>query len=181
MTDFLRSGRPSLDLAWTVRYRSVWPTETLVDTDALERWITGTYPAVTFDPELVTDEFLAESRDLREAVYRLVRASISREAWAAKDRRLVNRWAGGPRFRHQLAAEQAVSPTATNAHQFLAELAVDAIDVLGADPSRLKLCEGPHCALPFLDESRGGTRRWCTAQRCGNRVNTKAYRRRSRT
>ncbi len=78
MTDFLRSGRPSLDLAWTVRYRSVWPTETLVDTDALEHWIRGTYPAVTFDPELVTDEFLAESRDLRAAVYRLVRASINR-------------------------------------------------------------------------------------------------------
>lgn len=176
--DFLRSGRPSLDLAWTVRFRNVWPTETLVDTEALIRWLRATYPGVTFNPRLVTDEFLAELTHLREAIYALVRASIADEPWRRRDVSLVNRHADGPRFRHRLGGNRAVRTTVTDAGQFLAELAVDGIAVLSADPSRLKLCEGPDCALPFLDESRGASRRWCTAQRCGNRVNTKAYRRR---
>lgn len=178
--DFLRSGRPSLDLVWTVRFRSVWPTETLVDTDALARWLMGTYPGVAFSATLATAEFLQEITGLRETLYTLVRASIADEPRRRKDLDLVNRLADGSRFRHQLSGNRVARITATSHAQFLAELAIDGINVLSAEPSRLKLCEGPDCALPFLDESRGASRRWCTAQRCGNRVNTKAYRRRIR-
>lgn len=178
MTDYLRSGRPSLDLAWTVRFRNVWPTETLTGTGPLAQWLRGTYPAVAFEPDLCTNDFLTEIKDLREAIYSLVRSAISREPVPPDDLTLLNRHAAGPRFHQQLGVDWTAQVTAGDGAAFLTELSLDAIDVLTADPSRLKFCEGPDCALPFLDESRGGSRRWCTAQRCGNRVNTKAYRRR---
>lgn len=177
---FLRSGRPSVDLAWTVRFRNVWPTETLVDAGALRAWLEETYPGVTLGDALDLDEGLDRIRPLREAVYSLLMASVRGDAWQDADRDVVNEAARGARFASNLDAMGQVLTQASTVDQILAELAVDAIAVLDSDPSRLKHCEGPLCALPFLDESRGATRRWCATQRCGNRVNTKAYRDRLR-
>ena len=60
----------------------------------------------------------------------------------------------------------------------LAAVALDAVELLSLDDGRLRLCEGPGCSLVFYDSSRPGTRRWCSTERCGNRVNTTTYRRR---
>ena len=60
----------------------------------------------------------------------------------------------------------------------LATVALDAVDLLASDDSRLRRCQGPGCSLLFHDSSRPGTRRWCSTERCGNRVNTTTYRRR---
>lgn len=177
---FLRSGRPSLDLAWTVRFRNVWPTELLVDTGALHDWLQETYPNVIFEDSLDFSELLERIRPLREALYGLVMATTRGDSWLEDDLLLVNDAARGPRFVHALDLMTTRPVRAATAEQVLSELAVDAIDVLNADRTRLKNCQGPLCALPFLDESRGATRRWCATQRCGNRVNTKAYRDRSR-
>lgn len=177
---YLRSGRPSVDLAWTVRFRNVWPTEVLVDEKSLGEWLEGTYPGVLFATSIDMRDLLNRLRDLREAVYALLMASVRDEQWSSGDWLIVNRAAMGTRFSHRLGATAPMPTEATDADQVLAEIAIDAIDVLAAERSRLKLCEGPLCALPFLDESRGATRRWCATQRCGNRVNTKAYRNRSR-
>lgn len=180
MTDFLRSGRPSLDLAWTVRFRNVWPTETLTDRDALRRWLVGTYPSVDFDADMCTQGFLDEITALRELIYSMVVTAIAQKPMQQADQDLINWYSDGPRLRHRLRSDRTADIRASSATQFLTELAIDAINVLSSEADRLRLCEGPNCALPFLDESRGGTRRWCTAQRCGNRVNTRAYRRRAK-
>lgn len=177
---FLRSGRPSLDLAWTVRFRNVWPTEMLTDTGVLREWLQETYPNVVFENSLDFSELLERIRPLREALYGLVTATIRGDSWLEGDLLVVNEAARGPRFVHALDSMTPTSVRAVTVEQVLSELAIDAIDVLSADRSRLKNCQGPLCALPFLDESRGASRRWCAAQRCGNRVNTKAYRERLR-
>lgn len=169
-----------MDLAWTVRFRNVWPTETLVDSSALLDWLQGAYPDAELDDALDAGELLEQIRILREAVYALLMATIRDTAWQPSDRRVVNEAAQGPRFVHQLGPTDPLPAQASSVEQVLAELAIDAIDVLKSDRARLKSCEGPLCALPFLDDSRGATRRWCTTQRCGNRVNTRAYRERSR-
>jgi predicted RNA-binding Zn ribbon-like protein len=46
--------------------------------------------------------------------------------------------------------------------------------------SRLKMCASEECRRVFYDRSKPGTRRWCQAALCGNRVKTRAYRERRR-
>ena len=43
---------------------------------------------------------------------------------------------------------------------------------------RLKACCRDVCLWAFYDRSRNGSGKWCAASVCGNRTNTKAYRRR---
>jgi predicted RNA-binding Zn ribbon-like protein len=46
--------------------------------------------------------------------------------------------------------------------------------------SRLKICASEECQRVFFDRSKPGTRRWCQAALCGNRMKTRAYRRRKK-
>lgn len=45
--------------------------------------------------------------------------------------------------------------------------------IVTADPSRLRKCEA--CVLHFYDDSKKGSRRWCSTQMCGNRAKVSAY------
>lgn len=162
---FLRSGRPSVGLAWTIRFRNVLPTEVLVDPGVLRDWLTETYPDVTCADSLFTGELLDQVRSLRESIYALLMAAVHGESWQDEDRLVINRAAQGARFGHSLTSKGVALTRASSGEQALCELAIDAIDVLKSDRARIKKCEGPLCALPFLDESRGATRRWCTTQR----------------
>jgi predicted RNA-binding Zn ribbon-like protein len=42
--------------------------------------------------------------------------------------------------------------------------------LVGARPDRIRTCGGPGCVLHFFDDSRNGTRRWCSMAGCGNRA-----------
>jgi predicted RNA-binding Zn ribbon-like protein len=55
---------------------------------------------------------------------------------------------------------------------FLAALSVEAFFTLPRD--RLRSC--PRCGWLFLDTSRGGKRRWCSMQTCGNREKVSRHR-----
>ena len=44
--------------------------------------------------------------------------------------------------------------------------------------SRLKGCPRDVCHWAFYDRSRNGSGKWCAMSVCGNRTNTKTYRRR---
>jgi predicted RNA-binding Zn ribbon-like protein len=58
----------------------------------------------------------------------------------------------------------------------LSTVARDAIDLFGGPrASRLKRCQGVNCAIPFVDTSRPGTRRWCSMERCGNRAKARIH------
>ena len=43
------------------------------------------------------------------------------------------------------------------------------------DRSRLRTCAHPDCTLKFYDDSKNGTRRWCTMSACGNRAKAAAF------
>lgn len=47
--------------------------------------------------------------------------------------------------------------------------------------SRLKTCAAEECRRVFYDRSKPATRRWCQAELCGNRLKTRAYRKRKKT
>ncbi len=42
--------------------------------------------------------------------------------------------------------------------------------------SRLKLCRNAECQRVFYDTSKNHSAVWCSSQRCGNRMNARAYR-----
>ncbi|WP_348787796.1 CGNR zinc finger domain-containing protein [Leifsonia sp. NPDC080035] len=41
---------------------------------------------------------------------------------------------------------------------------------------RVKLCGGEDCRWAFYDESRNGSRQWCSMEICGNRQKARTYR-----
>lgn len=52
----------------------------------------------------------------------------------------------------------------------LSVIAADAITLLaGEREGKISLCASPTCRAAFLDTSRGGTRKWCDMNTCGNR------------
>jgi len=55
--------------------------------------------------------------------------------------------------------------------------AVDSLveTLVHGDPTRLRICAHPDCVLRFYDDSKNGTRRWCTMTGCGNRAKAAAY------
>jgi predicted RNA-binding Zn ribbon-like protein len=178
---FRFGGRLSLDLTWTLRYRRVAPTEMLTTPDDLRRWV-GLAVAPARAP--IDTDLLTAAIDLREAVFRAASATIDGSRVQRGDRAVINAWAERPgptrlldasgRGVVRLRADDEIGSA-------LAEVADDAIGLLAGAPGRLRRCEGPDCALLFHDGSRPGRRRWCSAERCGNRVNTTAYRRRNST
>jgi predicted RNA-binding Zn ribbon-like protein len=50
--------------------------------------------------------------------------------------------------------------------------------VCDEDFSKVKACEGRPCTLMFVDQTRGGRRRWCSMAICGNRAKQAAHRHR---
>lgn len=56
---------------------------------------------------------------------------------------------------------------------------LDALDLVGTRPERVRSCDHEACTLWFLDTSKAGRRRWCSMETCGNRA--KARRHQSKT
>jgi len=70
---------------------------------------------------------------------------------------------------------QALSSVARDAVALFTEVGFDDVAADG-QPTRLSRCSAEDCGLVFYDSSRGGTRRWCSMQRCGNRAKVRAHR-----
>jgi hypothetical protein len=65
------------------------------------------------------------------------------------------------------------------ASQVLSGLARDAVDLFaGPLCRRIRVCAAPDCGLLYLDQSRAGTRQWCSMQRCGTRAKVRTHRER---
>ncbi|MFZ4508312.1 MAG: CGNR zinc finger domain-containing protein [Fimbriimonas sp.] len=73
---------------------------------------------------------------------------------------------------HRLAdtIEQALGPAVDSLAETLTH----------GDRSRLRTCARPDCVLRFYDDSKNGTRRWCTMSSCGNRAKAAAFLERKR-
>jgi predicted RNA-binding Zn ribbon-like protein len=52
--------------------------------------------------------------------------------------------------------------------------------IVEEDLTRLHACEGDGCSLWFLDQTKAGRRRFCSASACGNRAKVTAFRNRQR-
>jgi predicted RNA-binding Zn ribbon-like protein len=112
----------------------------------------------------------------REALYRVLAARVRGEAVAEADLATLGR----ERLRAEAHTELAAGSSgpfaiiATDENDLeapLRELARASVALLtGADPDRLRICpvaEGG-CGWVVLDQTRNGSRRWCSMSSCGN-------------
>ncbi len=171
------SGRLCLAFCATVGERWRRSFERLRAPDDLGRWLVQAGLGEGAVP--VTTEVLDEARELREAVYRLVRAAMAGQRGQPADRELVNAAARHPAVALQFDrdGDRRLWTGEDPARAGLAAVAVDAVELLtGADVGRVRECGAPDCALLFVDSSRPGRRRWCSEGACGTRARSAAYR-----
>jgi predicted RNA-binding Zn ribbon-like protein len=73
------------------------------------------------------------------------------------------------------------APASSGSRSGLSRLLVDVL-LLGETDAwqRLKMCAAPDCRWVFIDHSRPGSARWCSARACGNRDKTRRYQARHR-
>jgi len=178
----MATGRLCLELVATVHGRlSDTPNDDLLDGERVAGWLAAT-GVETAGP--AADGDVEHYLDVREAIYRLVTAAATGDAPDVGQRNadvaLVNAWARGaapvPQLRvgeHGLVSDTAM-PTP---RQALTAVARDAIELLSTpEAARLHQCDGNHCGTVFVDTSRGGRRRWCSSDKCGNRARVAAHR-----
>jgi predicted RNA-binding Zn ribbon-like protein len=128
---------------------------------------------------------LRDSLQARELIYRLFSALATAEraesgaADGADADGLADLVARAP-VRSDLvfapgAAGWRVAMITPSVGEVLAPVLWSAADLaLAAQRVRLRQCANPRCRWLFLDDSKGGTRRWCSMSACGNRA--KAHR-----
>ena len=164
-------------------------TETLASLDDLLQWSAdAAIPAAAIERlhawwqahTRKGGQALHEAIELREAVYRIFRAVAEETAPATDDLDTLNR---------ALAAAPARAQLVRNSGAYtwsLADLKLDVAALLAPviwaagdlliQPARAKVrrCANDECVWLFLDDSKSGTRRWCSMSACGNRA--KAHR-----
>jgi predicted RNA-binding Zn ribbon-like protein len=173
-------GHQVLDFLATLAGRRTAPVERLATPDDLSRWLelAGLATGARCDRRL-----LAQTHELREALYRLVVEAREQRAPGATDLDLVNAWARRRARSPQLDASLRVTLVGADpCRAALGELARAGIElVAGGGLPRIRNCANPACSLMFIDHSRPGRRRWCSMERCGNRAKTARYRQRHHT
>nr|WP_256979370.1 ABATE domain-containing protein [Burkholderia sp. AU33423] len=179
----------SIDFANTLYWRgSDPPTETFGTMDDLLAWCReqASVPAGLVDAcraygeEVGEPAMLAHALALREALYRLFLAQAEQREPQADDLALLGGFLAEAASRVALAridggyAWRIGEGRATLAG-LLSPVLWSAIDLLGgARLAKVKRCANDACQWLFIDDSKNGSRRWCSMSSCGNRA--KAYR-----
>jgi predicted RNA-binding Zn ribbon-like protein len=174
-----RTGRPCLDLAHTGGDGPHAVFELLHEPADVSRWlgvITGLDGIQAGGPDV------GAARALRRAVWNAAHDAIGGRPPSGPDRTVINRAAGQmPPVPLLEATGAAAVRRPLAASQVLSLLARDAVDLLaGPLADRIRVCAAPDCGLLYLDQSRSGTRQWCSMQRCGTRAKVRAHRGRGR-
>ncbi|MBB6348787.1 CGNR zinc finger domain-containing protein [Nonomuraea muscovyensis] len=188
------SGNLALDLAGTVQHRTTDRRDVLREPDDMARWMVEA--GVLDTPCEVTPAGLEAAKELREALYRLASAAAEphphephpheshltgpRPAESQADREVVNRFAAAPPVGVRLDAAGRVE-RAGDLAAALSTVARQAVELLGGTQAvRIKECGAEACTRLYVDTSRGGARRWCDMQECGNRAKAAGFRARHR-
>ncbi|MCQ9180605.1 ABATE domain-containing protein [Streptomyces sp. IBSBF 2953] len=119
-----------------------------------------------------TQSQLDRSRELRESIHAAATAVASRNPLPSSAVQVINDCStrglasavltsdGGRKWRL----------SSSSVEDALSVIATDAISLLtGEREGKISLCTSSTCRAAFLDTSRGGTRKWCDMNTCGNR------------
>lgn len=173
------SGTVSLDFAHTGDLDPTAGTEQLHSPDDLGRWLADRVDRL--DPASNERE-LADALHLRDAIAHIARGYAHQRTPAADDIDTINLYAATPDIPPTLTGgKRQAGAGRLRVGQALSSIARDAIGVFSreADDNRIRECAADDCQLVFVDESRTGSRRWCSMQRCGNRAKVRAHRARA--
>jgi predicted RNA-binding Zn ribbon-like protein len=140
-------------------------------------------PAGSLMPGEIGERELVDALGLRAAIGRLAAASADGVAPAPDDVDTLNLFAATPDVPPVLAGgRRQAGAGSIRVGQALSSLARDAVAILAAEADsadRIRRCDAEDCRMVFHDESRTGSRRWCSMARCGNRAKVRAFRARS--
>ncbi len=173
-------GRLSLNFVATLsgRHLSGGGEEQLARGEDLGRWF---QTAGLLNEQLVAQPAeLLLARQLREAVYRLVRPD-TRDDPSQADIDIVNMCAAHCRLRPVLGDDARSARMVADQPMLscLADVAADAIDILASPQlAHVRECARGECSVLFLDASRARQRRWCDMTKCGNRLKAARHRQR---
>jgi predicted RNA-binding Zn ribbon-like protein len=153
--------------------------ETLNEPADVERWAADVLGASRIQ---ATASSVPAAKRLRAAIWNAAESVIDGRAVPAADCSTLNSFAAPPSLVPRLDPDGKQSwVPADKASALFSSIARDMIDVVsGPLASRIRRYEGVNCAIPFVDTSRPGTRRWCSMERCGNRAKVTGHRRRHR-
>lgn len=130
----------------------------------------------------IDDRALVDTLALRAAITRMAAAIADDLPLTPNDIDTLNLFAATPDVPPVLAGgRRQAGAGRIRIGQALSALARDAVSLFSGDPDRLRRCDAEDCRIVFHDESRTGTRRWCSMSRCGNRAKVRAFRERVST
>lgn len=170
------AGRLCLDFVRTLRYRERPDVEEELTTPArLAQWVNLFGPCGPVASLTDTGVAVDSACRLREATYALLVAATGpggAQSCPLRYRRLINEWAAQEIPAPVLHPDGSVSYRAADpVAATLALVARDALNLVsGRDARRVRRCANPACNIMFLDNSRPGTRRWCSMATCGNQA-----------
>ena len=126
-----------------------------------------------------TPAALARARDVREALRALLVANNERSPAPEEAVATLERAAARAHLSIRFAPPGELVPLADGVDGALGRVLGAALaSMWDGSWVRLKACRNCHWA--FYDESRNRSAAWCSMQLCGNRLKTRAYRRRKR-
>jgi predicted RNA-binding Zn ribbon-like protein len=178
----LDSGRLSLNAVATHGARTTESFDRWQTPADLSRWCVEAKLLAVAPP--ASPEDLEAARALREVIYRMVQAARTQQPLDRSDIEFLNDWAARPARVPQLMTNGRMVKWAAEEplEAALVSVARDAIDLLaGESIGRIRECAEESCSILFVDNSRPGKRRWCSMERCGNRIKKKAFRQRQRS
>ena len=179
-----------IDFANTRYFRGSEPVETVHDFSEMVRWcdtnaMLGREAAECAlqlskkhgrDAAAIFDDAIA----LRETIYRICFALADGKTPEARDVAAINASLDRAPERRVLAHHEKtfgwrIDRDALSAAGLLASVLWSAGDlIVNPDLTRLRHCLSDKCGWLFMDDSKNGSRRWCSMQSCGNRA--KAHR-----
>jgi predicted RNA-binding Zn ribbon-like protein len=122
----------------------------------------------------------AAAIELRETLYRVLRAAAERRPPSRRDAETVAAGAAHLQTRRRLWAPEVTWHWEWSEDDPLRLPCLivldDALDLLtGADVNRLGVCAGEACGWLFADATKNHSRRWCSMAGCGNRAKSRRH------
>jgi predicted RNA-binding Zn ribbon-like protein len=146
----------------------------------LEPAAVGTLANWSDGHEREAEALFTQAIGAREAIYKLFRCVASGKNGRPADVVMLNDLLARAPRRVELAARDGdfawhLPTSEFNVPALLAPVFWSTADLLvGKHTSKVRLCANEKCRWLFLDDSKSGTRRWCSMSSCGNRA--KAHR-----
>jgi len=138
-------------------------------------WLAERFPRLT--PNDIDDRTLVDALALRAAITRLASAAADAGELRPDDVDTLNLFAATPDVPPVMpGGRRQAGAGGIRVGQVLSTLARDAVTMLTTEPERIRRCAADDCRMVFHDESRTGSRRWCSMSRCGNRAKVRAFR-----